>query len=254
MHAYDGVLRSTEIVPALAVRLSGRLIAPLRLLLSGLVERRPVRPGERAVTLSTLAGSLHHPSALVSWDLPGWGGIGRDPAGRDGCSHPVPIRGKVTARYITAGWRVFSLSSCARRRCSRGCRHSIQGGVPRGAASGERREQLWIGHWACFVRRPARARQFQPRCPHLGFPPHAPGPRFPRRRRGLAVPCSLLRFLRGGGRDAHPCSAAAPVLIHFGVREAVREAAAGERGGLFGGPAVTGEALSARSAQPFDGH
>src|SRR5215469_14246252 len=58
----------------------------------------------------------------------------------------------------------------------------------------------------------------------------------------------------GGGRDAHPCSAAAPVLVHFGAREAVREATVGEGGGLFGGPAVTGEALSAQSAQPFDGH
>jgi hypothetical protein len=62
MHAYDGVLRSTEIVPALAARLSGRLIAPLRLLLSGLVERRPVRPGERAVTLPLMGTGWEHPS------------------------------------------------------------------------------------------------------------------------------------------------------------------------------------------------
>ena len=39
-----------------------------------------------------LAGSLQCPSGLVSRDLSGWGGIGRNAAGRDGCSHSVPIR------------------------------------------------------------------------------------------------------------------------------------------------------------------
>ncbi len=58
----------------------------------------------------------------------------------------------------------------------------------------------------------------------------------------------------GGGPDAHCRSAAAAVPIRPGVGEAVRKAAVCERAGLLGGPAVTGQALGARSRQPFDGH
>jgi hypothetical protein len=64
----------------------------------------------------------------------------------------------------------------------------------------------------------------------------------------------IFRLLWGSGPDAHLCSAAAAVPVHPGIGEAVRKAAVCERAGLLGSPAVTGEARSARSGQPFDGH
>ncbi len=64
----------------------------------------------------------------------------------------------------------------------------------------------------------------------------------------------IFRLLWGGGHDAHLCSAAAAVPVQPGTGEAVRKTAVCERAGLLGSPAVTGEARSARSGQPFDGH
>src|SRR6516225_4624183 len=76
--------------------------------------------------------------------------------------------------------------------------------------------------------RPAGCRWIKPRSP-------MPDPR-----------AATFRLLRGARPDAHLCSAASAVLVHPGLREAVREAAVCERAGLLGGPAVTGEAGSAR--------
>src|SRR5215471_17959171 len=59
---------------------------------------------------------------------------------------------------------------------------------------------------------------------------------------------------RGCCPDAHPCPAAAIVVVCLGVGEAVLTAAVSEGGGLLGSPAVTGQARSTRLSQPFDGH
>ena len=53
---------------------------------------RPADYEEPARLPLMLAERLHCPSVLVSRDLAGPGGTGQDGAGRDGCSHSVPIR------------------------------------------------------------------------------------------------------------------------------------------------------------------
>ncbi len=60
--------------------------------------RKPARPP------LVLAKSLQHPSVLVSQDLAGRGGTGQDGAGRDGCSHSVPIR-KQDRCSLACAWR-----------------------------------------------------------------------------------------------------------------------------------------------------
>jgi hypothetical protein len=66
-------------------------------------DRQIMRKPARAAL--ALARSLQCLSVLVSRDLPGWGGTGQDAAGRDGCSHSVPIRRRPPATAAThASW------------------------------------------------------------------------------------------------------------------------------------------------------
>jgi hypothetical protein len=44
------------------------------------------------------------------------------------------------------------------------------------------------------------------------------------------------------------------MLVHFGLRETVREAAVAASSGLLGCPSVAGKPLGTGSAQPLDGH